>query len=99
VTWLLVAAGAAVGATARLLVAQRVAGARATLVVNVLGSLLLGVLVGGGPSAYALLGVGFCGAFTTYSTYAVEVVTGAGWRYAAVSTGLCLLAAAVGLAL
>lgn len=45
-----------------------------TLVVNVLGSLLLGVLVGAALStgAFRLLGTGLIGAFTTFSTWALE---------------------------
>ena len=69
---LLVVVGAAVGAPARLLVARAVPGARATLLVNVLGSLLLGLLAGAGADAYALLGTGFCGALTTYSSFMVQ---------------------------
>jgi CrcB protein len=98
---LLVVIGAAVGAPARLLVSRVVAGPRGTLVVNVLGSLLLGLLAGLSAPAYALVGIGFCGAFTTYSTFAVETVTmparrGAG--YAVASVVLCCLAGAIGLA-
>lgn len=53
---------------------------KATLLVNVLGSLILGCLI----SLYErtilaqwiwlLLGVGFCGAFTTFSTFSYEWV-------------------------
>lgn len=45
-----------------------------TLAVNVFGSLLLGVLVGVGVSAntYRLAGTGLIGAFTTFSTLALE---------------------------
>lgn len=97
-TALLVALGAAVGAPARLLVAQRVAGKRGTLVVNVLGSGLLGLLTGSASAAtYALVGTGFCGAFTTFSTFAVEAVEQRSPRYVAVSVLLCLAAAGVGL--
>ncbi|MBM6402999.1 CrcB family protein [Phycicoccus sp. CSK15P-2] len=78
---LLVAAGAAVGAPARMLVghwARRRLGNGAptgTLVVNVAGSLVLGALVGGGaePGWLALVGTGFCGAFTTFSSLALEI--------------------------
>lgn len=50
-----------------------------TFMVNVLGSLLLGIILGivlktqnhAGPT-YLLFGVGFCGGFTTFSTFAVE---------------------------
>ncbi len=50
----------------------------ATLIINLLGSGLLGVLTGwiaaGGPAdAKAILGVGFCGGFTTFSTASVEL--------------------------
>lgn len=47
-----------------------------TLAVNVIGSFLLGVVLGagvGGPS-YLAAAVGFCGAFTTFSSFAVETV-------------------------
>ncbi|NHA66524.1 fluoride efflux transporter CrcB [Phycicoccus sp. CMS6Z-2] len=46
-----------------------------TLVVNVAGAFVLGLLVGGkaGPGWLALLGTGFCGAFTTFSSLALEI--------------------------
>ena len=79
---LLVAAGAAVGAPARVLVGRAVRQRFGsgpwvgTLVVNVGGSFVLGLLVGGGAgaSAVALVGTGFCGAFTTFSTLALELL-------------------------
>ncbi|PLR98798.1 fluoride efflux transporter FluC [Bacillus sp. T33-2] len=48
----------------------------ATLIVNLLGSLLIGVLVGIGVQAHAyLLAVtGFLGAFTTFSTVNVDII-------------------------
>jgi CrcB protein len=82
---LLVALGAAVGAPLRFLVdkhmvARLLLGTRistplpwGTFTVNILGSFLLGLLTGIGNQTIALLaGVGFCGAFTTYSTFAAE---------------------------
>jgi CrcB protein len=80
VTVLLVAAGAAVGAPLRYLTdrfVQRRTGAAfpwGTLTVNVTGSLLLGLLSGQDRTTALLLGVGFCGAFTTYSTFGYETV-------------------------
>jgi len=46
----------------------------ATLVINLSGTFLLGLLVGLGSSSasYLLLGTGFLGAYTTFSTFAVE---------------------------
>ena len=82
-TPLLVVAGALVGAPLRLL-ADRIAVARrgratglGTLTVNVAGSAVLGVLLGlaGVPEwALALVGTGFCGTLTTFSTFGYDVV-------------------------
>ena len=52
----------------------------ATVVINVTGSLLLGVLAGlvlfhGQPSAWqTIVGTGFCGGYTTFSTASFETV-------------------------
>jgi CrcB protein len=52
----------------------------ATVVINITGSLLLGVLAGlvifhGHPSAWqTVLGTGFCGGYTTFSTASFETV-------------------------
>jgi CrcB protein len=99
---LLVVAGAFVGAPARLLVSRAVAGENGTLVVNVVGSLLIGLFAGLSADPYALLAVGFCGAFTTYSTFAVEAVTlrpRSGLRFVVLSVVACCLACALGLAI
>jgi CrcB protein len=91
-TLLFVALGAAVGAPLRYL-ADRAVQTRhesvfpwGTLAVNVLGSLLLGFLIGlpAGHAVSALLGTGFCGALTTYSTFGYETLrlaqTGRRWQ-------------------
>jgi CrcB protein len=99
VTALLVVLGAAIGAPVRLLVSRALPAPRGTLAVNVAGSLVLGLVAGAAPATYALVGIGFCGTLTTFSTFALETVEGAGWRYVAASTVLCVAAAAAGLAL
>jgi CrcB protein len=81
-TVLLVALGAAVGAPLRFLTdraVQRRHGARfpwGTLTVNVAGSLVLGFVAGlpVPPAVAALVGTGFCGALTTYSTFGHETL-------------------------
>lgn len=80
-----VAAGGALGAAARWGVVTSVDAGRfpwPVLVLNVLGSVLLGVLLAeewSHPRARLLLhdagGIGFCGGVTTFSTFAVEVVS------------------------
>jgi CrcB protein len=86
-TYLLIACGAVLGANARYLV-SRWAARRwkspfpyGTLIVNVAGSFILGLLSAlagalGSDAAGAqlLIGTGFCGAFTTFSTFAYESV-------------------------
>lgn len=72
---LVVGLGGVVGAVSRYLVGRRLSGRRATATVNVLGSALLGVVVTlplDDPLLLAV-GTGFCGAFTTFSSFAVEV--------------------------
>lgn len=64
-----------------------------TLTINMLGSFVLGILVGWGasspdpratldPATIALLGTGLCGGFTTFSTFSYEAVRllEDGWR-------------------
>jgi CrcB protein len=93
-TALLVAVGAAVGAPARLLAARYLDGRTpwGTLAVNLLGSALLGWLVGHGVDGHplALWGTGFCGAFTTYSAVAVQTVERGSVRGLAYALGTVL---------
>ena len=101
-TVLLVALGAAVGAPLRYALAQALDGRFPTgmLTVNTLGSGLFGVFaaLSLGDSGWALLGTGFCGAFTSFSSFAVQSVERPGRTAAAyvlattvLSVGACAL--------
>ncbi|MFJ8474009.1 fluoride efflux transporter CrcB [Kitasatospora sp. NPDC094011] len=95
--WLLVVAGAVVGAPLRYLTDRAVQSRHdsvfpwGTFTVNVFGCLVLGLLTGAVAAGSAsspvrlLVGTGFCGALTTYSTFSYETLrlaeSGAG-RYA-----------------
>ncbi|MEO7070400.1 MAG: CrcB family protein [Nostocoides sp.] len=80
-TTLLVALGAALGAPSRYLVMHalrthlRTTAVAGTITVNVIGSLILGWAVSTGlhGSALGLVGTGFCGALTTFSTWGLEL--------------------------
>ncbi|RKN39723.1 fluoride efflux transporter FluC [Streptomyces hoynatensis] len=78
--WLLVGAGAAVGAPLRYLTDRAVRARHdtvfpwGTFTVNVAGSLLLGLLTGVAWQAQLVAGTGLCGALTTYSTFSYETL-------------------------
>jgi CrcB protein len=99
VNWLLVIAGAMAGAPLRYLTDRAVQLRHdtvfpwGTLVVNIAGCFVLGLLTGAASAGHAsphlqlLLGTGLCGALTTYSTFSYETLrlteTGAGFYAAA----------------
>jgi CrcB protein len=116
--FLLVAAGGALGAVTRygasLAIARVVATSfpLATLVVNILGSVLMGVLVGAlarwqpewQHEARLFIAVGILGGFTTFSSFSLDTVAlierGAlaqAGTYAALSVVVCLLGLYLGL--
>jgi CrcB protein len=83
-----------------------------TLAVNVLGSVILGFLAGyvlahtGGRTAKTIVGTGFCGGLTTWSTASWETVrlaeegaTGTAIRFTVVNLLASFAAAALGIAL
>jgi CrcB protein len=89
VNLLLVVAGAAVGAPLRYLTDRAVQSRHdtvfpwGTFAVNVIGSLILGLVtgavgslstVGASPQTQLAVGTGFCGALTTYSTFSYETL-------------------------
>ncbi|WP_280235183.1 fluoride efflux transporter CrcB [Nocardia cyriacigeorgica] len=81
-TTALVIIGGMLGAPARYLI-DRVVSSRwesmlplGTLTVNIVGSALLGALIGAGTNSLLLagMGTGFCGALTTFSTFGYETI-------------------------
>lgn len=109
---LLVAIGGACGAVARYAISEWIPSEFpwGTLLVNILGSFLLGVLVSAGianehvtPEMLLLIGTGALGAFTTMSTFSLDLIqlVDAGERMPAVSYMLanfilCPLSAFIG---
>lgn len=102
-TVLLVLLGGAVGAVLRYLTDRSLQSRHdsgfpwGTFTVNTMGSLILGTVLGSAasPELTALLGTGFCGALTTYSTFGYETVLLAAGRrrlYAALNVVASLTA-------
>ncbi|MGW2389927.1 fluoride efflux transporter CrcB [Streptomyces lydicamycinicus] len=108
--WLLVVAGAAVGAPLRYLTDRYVQSRHdtvfpwGTFTVNVAGSLVLGLLTGavaaGAASSHAqlLLGTGLCGGLTTYSTFSYETLRLAADGARGYAAANCAASVAAGLA-
>ncbi|MBS1847096.1 MAG: fluoride efflux transporter CrcB [Actinobacteria bacterium] len=115
-TWIVIAVAGSIGAPARFLLDRFVQGHTrgsfpwGTFAVNMSGSFILGVVTGLGMHghlsklAMSAFGTGFCGAFTTFSTFSFEttrLIEVRRWRAAAgfvgCSVGIGLTAAAVGL--
>ncbi|MEV0601908.1 fluoride efflux transporter CrcB [Streptomyces sp. NPDC050315] len=110
--WLLVIAGAMVGAPLRYLTDRAVQSRHdtvfpwGTFTVNVVGCLVLGLLTGavtaGAVSSQVqlLLGTGLCGALTTYSTFSYETLRLAegGARFFAVANAAASVVAGLGAA-
>jgi CrcB protein len=114
---LLIAVGGAIGSVVRYITGRAVQGLSGsgfpigTLVVNIVGCFLIGVFVRfllnmqTSPELRALLVVGFCGGFTTFSTFSYETVgLIAGGDYARAATYvlasvvICILATFAGMA-
>jgi CrcB protein len=106
----LIICGAAVGAPARFAIDQYfrryTTKPYGVFVVNILGSFLLGLTFGRSEQVHDLLAVGFAGAFTTWSTFMLDIYLAyelKRYKEAAanliISLGFGLLAAWVGLQL
>lgn len=113
-----VAAGGAIGSVARLLLGAAIQQRSATtfpvgtLVINLTGSLLLGFIIrtvletpSVTPTVRAMLTTGFCGGYTTFSTFSYETVVlleegsyGRAALYIIASVGLALAGTFVGFA-
>ena len=114
--YVLIALGGAVGSVLRYLIGGAVQRTSAsgfpigTMFVNVSGCFLIGILVRQflnmqlSPELRALLIVGFCGGYTTFSTFSGEtlgLIEGGEYArattYVVLSVGLCLLATLTGM--
>jgi fluoride exporter len=111
---LLIALGGGIGSVARYLFGAFVSRQAhagfpfGTLAVNIVGSIAIGMLTRfflhsqTEPYARAALVVGFCGGFTTFSTFSLEtmgLINGGEWAKAAMYMGLSLVACVGGTAI
>lgn len=109
-TALLIALGALAGAPTRYLTDRAVQARHdsvfpwGTLTVNVVASLILGLVTGASgsvdPRAVALIGTGFCGTLSTYSTFSYESMklTAGGARFYSIANVVLSLVAGIGAA-
>ncbi len=103
--FLWVAIGSALGGLLRFAIGLVISGMGGTLLINVMGSGLLGYLAAQSTASpmKLLWTVGFCGGFTTFSTFSVQLLGllqqgrwGLALGYVAASLGLSLAAVALG---
>lgn len=107
-TALMVALGAALGAPARYLTDRAIQSWHSTVfpwgtvTVNVLASLILGLVTGArlDPQLTVLVGTGFCGALSTYSAFGYETLrlSQRGARWSAAGNVALSLSAGIGAA-
>ncbi|MCB8878918.1 fluoride efflux transporter CrcB [Acidisoma cellulosilytica] len=117
-TYLLIAAGGAVGSVGRAWVGTQVARMLGmgfpwgTMIINVVGSAIIGIVAAtalassrsvGGPEVRIFLMVGFCGGFTTFSSFSLQTFEllregrmAAAFANIVLSVGICLIASAAG---
>ena len=75
---ILIALGAGIGAPLRYLIDQKVKSIHKslipfeTLAINTVGSFILGLMINNHGNWQLIIGTGFAGAFTTWSTFAIE---------------------------
>jgi CrcB protein len=106
---LLISLGAGVGAPLRYFIDQNLRRSRKdhipleTLLINVLGSFVLGITVRRSADISYLFGTGFAGAFTTWSAFALETHglfkskrSAVAWGYLVLTLVLGVAAAALG---
>jgi CrcB protein len=103
VTLLLIALGAGIGAPARYLTDRTLQRRHpslfpwGTLAVNIVASFVLGIVISASASSEvaALVGTGYCGALSTYSTFGYEtlrLVQDGARRYALLNVAVSLVA-------
>ena len=104
----LIVFGAAVGGPLRFVVDQKIrtytAKPYGIFTVNILRSFLLGFTYGRVEEGFDLFAIGFAGAFTTWSTFMLDVNNGLAFRRRTalnilLTFGLCIAAVAAGAAL